>query len=572
MLGSPPLNALFPEAAAQSLREMVQNAPDMNHSGHGVDKVLSPGAKSTPFHATDNKQRDALERTGAAAVICGAEVAAAAVVRAAKGLFKELDADGNGLIDKDELGDLVNTLCDRIGQARPNPASVQQQVNNCLAVYDTDGDGSIDIDEFVKMLNNRPWKALLPADVSAALDRSAGPRVVAPRPRVLKAPSTPSEAMAAAAGYLDTAQEHREATVQTILGSEVAARAVAKAATGLFKQADADNNGRIDVQELTALVEQMRLDMGLSEGGGVHNRGKRSAADEAAKAIAEFSKNGADLTFDQFLDMLCSDGWRSLLPVGANSTAVAELLPKVLKKPIQENARMTAAKEAAGKAAVRAARQLFQDADADGNGLLDPDELAWLVQALATRMAGETVVLGEDELHAQVSDAFARFDTDHDGVISFSEFLEMMKSKPWSALLPGSIQGHIEPFSQKEVARHAQLEAAAEMVGKAKAAQEMPPLRPSEAIRLAAIRDHGAESSNNVAVDRHQSASGAAGVVQEPQVIRARLLATGHTQDFRYAVQENSIALRKLAESQSRAPPSFRKHRVTLPTSFSYAR
>ena len=53
---------------------------------------------------------------------------------------------GNGLIDKGELGDLVNTLCDRIGQARPNPASVQRQVNSCLAVYDTDGDGCIDID------------------------------------------------------------------------------------------------------------------------------------------------------------------------------------------------------------------------------------------------------------------------------------------------------------------------------------------------------------------------------------------------------------------------------------------
>ena len=323
---------------------------------------------------------------------------------------------------------------------------------------------------------------------------------------------------------------------------------------------------------LLQLVEQMRSDLGLAEGGDVHKRGKRSAADEAAKAIAEFSKNGADLTFDQFLEMLCSDGWRSLLPVGANSTAVAELLPQVLKKPIQDNARATAAKEAAGKAAVRAARQLFQDADADGNGSIDPEELAWLVQALASRMAGDTAVLAEDELHAQVSDAFARFDTNHDGVISFSEFLEMMKSKPWSALLPGGTQGHIEPFSQKEVAHYAQLEAAAEMVGKAKEAQEMPPLRPSEAIRLAAIRDSGAESSNNVAANLHQSASGAAGGVQAPQVIRARLLATGHTQDFRYAVQENSVALRKLAESQSRATPTFRKHRVTLPTSFSYAR
>jgi Ca2+-binding EF-hand superfamily protein len=63
-------------------------------------------------------------------------------------------------------------------------------------------------------------------------------------------------------------------------------------------------------------------------------------------------------------------------------------------------------------------RDIFQQADTDGSGGLDPDELkAFLINQ------GETI---DDK---ELADLYAVYDVDHNGVLTFDEFLDYIKKK-----------------------------------------------------------------------------------------------------------------------------------------------
>eukprot|EP00927_Polykrikos_kofoidii_P025049 TRINITY_DN2258_c0_g1_i1.p1 TRINITY_DN2258_c0_g1~~TRINITY_DN2258_c0_g1_i1.p1 ORF type:complete len:131 (+),score=35.13 TRINITY_DN2258_c0_g1_i1:60-452(+) len=71
-------------------------------------------------------------------------------------LWKHYDADGNGVLDKDEakklLADLVNVTCDGLQKKIDNLQKTMQDpaaVDEMLSALDLDGDGNVTKSEFV---------------------------------------------------------------------------------------------------------------------------------------------------------------------------------------------------------------------------------------------------------------------------------------------------------------------------------------------------------------------------------------------------------------------------------------
>ena len=74
-------------------------------------------------------------------------------------------------------------------------------------------------------------------------------------------------------------------------------------------------------------------------------------------------------------------------------------------------------KKAANKVELSLAKQMFEQADADGNGVLDYDEFRALLHSIGK---------GEDRLHEKFIDHFLSYaDRDHDGSISLEEFVSV---------------------------------------------------------------------------------------------------------------------------------------------------
>ena len=57
--------------------------------------------------------------------------------------FKVFDTDGNGMIDSDELRQIMNNLGEKL---------TQEEVDEMVKEADTDGDGQINYEEFVRMM------------------------------------------------------------------------------------------------------------------------------------------------------------------------------------------------------------------------------------------------------------------------------------------------------------------------------------------------------------------------------------------------------------------------------------
>jgi len=94
-----------------------------------------------------------------------------------------------------------------------------------------------------------------------------------------------------------------------------------------------------------------------------------------------------------------------------------------------------------------AARHVFDEADLDCDGNLNRDDIAGLLRMLWQRIARPPQA-GEDMdqmLRDETTDVLQRFDTSHDGTITFGEFLVMVCQPSWRLLLPHEVRANT-PF------------------------------------------------------------------------------------------------------------------------------
>ena len=97
------------------------------------------------------------------------EAASQAVILAAKKIFRSVDGDGNGKLDRDELGCLVQEMRKAMGMTYQSQSQINGEVMQVLAKFDINHDGEIGFDEFLRMIVQKPWNVLLPETVQEKL-------------------------------------------------------------------------------------------------------------------------------------------------------------------------------------------------------------------------------------------------------------------------------------------------------------------------------------------------------------------------------------------------------------------
>lgn len=423
----------------------------------------------------------------------------------------------------------------------------------------------ISYDEFVVMIRSRPWKNLLPIEVQALLPSwpvTSPPRPVSPSRRAapIGAPSiaiagatrssaaaslgnTVSGSVGAAAHAQFKAEQQEHQAVHT---SAVAAAAFLRAAKQLFKHTDTDGNGMVDLPELVECLRELHASHGQA------HCDPLDTLDVAQAAMVEHGTNGF-MAFEGFLRVIASPGFIAILPKEMQDIVLSQAHTHAK----QEMAKNTA-KAAAGMAVMRAAKQIFTDADADKNGSIDREEFAWLVKQLWNKLGIDVPIDFQSRLEYEVENAFEQFDTNRDGVISFSEFLNMVTTDPWKALLPLEVHDHIVPF----------------VVEADRRSRMGPPTLPMAKPPSAAVtggRLGGAPQVTPMAGP--PSFTGPYDLVGPPKTVRATSgWGHSHTRDLQYAMLETQKINSRLSVRHSAPPPLYRKHRATLPSGFTFMR
>ena len=83
-------------------------------------------------------------------------------------MMAQVDTDGNGFIDMDELQAAAAILIEELGE-EPTGFTSEQLATQAFALFDNDHDGLIDLNEWKEMLSVQPWCQLLPVDARDAL-------------------------------------------------------------------------------------------------------------------------------------------------------------------------------------------------------------------------------------------------------------------------------------------------------------------------------------------------------------------------------------------------------------------
>ena len=86
-----------------------------------------------------------------------------------------------------------------------------------------------------------------------------------------------------------------------------------------------------------------------------------------------------------------------------------------------------------GKAVTRTPRKVFKDCDVNGNGTLEPKEVANALRALGCRMTD-----------AEFDALFQTIDTNQDGAVSFQEFKRVLYSRIVYEAIDEDVNGHLE--------------------------------------------------------------------------------------------------------------------------------
>jgi len=268
------------------------------------------------------------------------------------------------------------------------------------------------------------------------------------------------------------------------------AEVVISEARQLFALADTDESGDIDEDELVWLIQELWKELGVK----LKSEHRIRLVEQAREAIAQFGTDDR-IGWTGFLRMVTRHPWRELLPKAAQ-----ERIPKMLLKITKEQKQQEQAQEqfelgestqqqasigmpsrkppeqrepssspspppsplspsrrkprpqgappayhTEGQKVLRLAKVLFDKSDQDGNGVIDPEELSWLMQELWRKLRVNPSADIRISLVEKVRQAMNMFDTNRDGGLSFEEFLRMLCCAPWKALLPESAQKQL-PF------------------------------------------------------------------------------------------------------------------------------
>jgi len=342
------------------------------------------------------------------------EAACQAVIRACRRVFREIDGDGSGSLERPELLVLTQELRKRLGANLLDATECEQQVDKLLREFDTNRSGTIEPDEFLKMMVRKPWSAMLPTDVVDQMPQAVAETLVESKP-----------------------QKTFRKELQMKAAKEAASQGVIMAARKIFRSVDGDGNGKLDRAELGVLVQEMRKSMGEQ----YLNAHQIHA--EVTEMLQTFDINrDGDISFDEFLRMIVSPPWCRLLPDSVQGKLHEVVMDKVSDAPVHKRERdvifRAAALEAAAASVLRSAKNIFREIDSNGDGQLDREELQHSIADLWTRVGDP--LQSREHLEILTDNALENFDDDHNGLISFKEFVKMISNPPWDQLLPPDVQ------------------------------------------------------------------------------------------------------------------------------------
>jgi Ca2+-binding EF-hand superfamily protein len=356
------------------------------------------------------------------------EAASQAVIMAARKIFRSVDGDGNGRLDRSELGVLVQEMRKSMGLEYLNGQQIHNEVTDMLKLFDINRDGDISFDEFLRMIVMPPWCRLLPESVQGKLHEVVMDQVS------------------------DAPVHKRERDVIFRSAAlEAASASVLRAARNIYREIDSNGDGQLDRDELRLAI----ADLWARVGDPLQSAEQLDVLTNNAMENFDDDKNGL-ISFKEFVKMISNPPWDQLLPPDVqakmhNSMMDAHTDTKEQRERRDANFR-EAAVAAAAKASLKAAKELFQEVDGDGNGTINETELECLVLMVLERLGSGAVSISRGELRATATEVMDRFDTNGSGVIDFDEFIAMLCCHPWNKLLPEDVQGYLESKSRRRAA------------------------------------------------------------------------------------------------------------------------
>jgi len=213
-----------------------------------------------------------------------ASAAAAAFQMRARKLFAMADADGNGMVDEEELVACLTQLHSDHSQAWSN-LTVKEEAKRHMKEFAVQG--NITYEAFLRLIASPSFTSILPREL-----RGLVPKAV----------------------HVDARHEMGKNTAKAAAGV-----AVMREARKIFNEADGDNNGAIDRAELEWVVEQLWVKMGVV----VKNMSREKLLFEVEEVFEHFDtdRDGV-ISFQEFLKMITTDPWRKLLPIHVQAQIV----------------------------------------------------------------------------------------------------------------------------------------------------------------------------------------------------------------------------------------------------------
>jgi Ca2+-binding EF-hand superfamily protein len=323
--------------------------------------------------------------------------------------FEGADSDKDGLLDVDELTTLIKHVSrdDQHEMVHESEASTAASV---LEGLDTNKNGKISLEELIEHVGDesnlhasfKGWQdgfkdadrdmdgELTVHELTALLMR-----VSRNNQREIVHESEDSQAAAILDGF-DTNKDG-EISLKELLDHMGANAEVAAAFKGWeegFKEADGDNNGKLNVEELSALLSR------------VSSKGQHKMVEESEQSTTGTVLDGFDRDKD-------------------GEISIQELLGHVGDNKDLE-------------AAFKGWEKGFAEADADGNGKLSADELNGLISHASRKDKKKLVKSSEDEKAKRVMEGF---DTDQDGKVSMKELMDHVGGGDVDAAFEGWDQG-----------------------------------------------------------------------------------------------------------------------------------
>jgi len=212
----------------------------------------------------------------------------------------------------------------------------------------------------------------------------------------------------------------------------------------IFQEADIDNSGSLDVEELSGIVTNLFAKMGKDL---PHDYQGDALKVKVERSLLRFDADGnGTISFDEFLQMLCCAPWRAMLPPG-----IRENMPRLVVMgmgkgiPVMPRNKPTkmSPEDQAAEEALTVLKALFDKADEDRQGSIDNEEMAPLIRLMYKEWDNPVPHDLNNTLPETIKRCMTRFDADESGTLTFNEFLQMLTCTPWRGMMPKKIRRSI---------------------------------------------------------------------------------------------------------------------------------